>query len=446
MDTLLSIAILTPGKKKTLEACLASLDSLRQQVPCQLVIVDTGCDATHRALIEHYADTIVDFTWCDDFAAAKNAGLRACNGAWYLTIDDDEVFFDTTEIEEFFRSGDYQNYTSATMVLRDFYDWEERRYKDLIYRSLFQKVETLQWEGCVHEQLRYPKGREKHLNTIRGHYGYIFDTVEQRNEHSQRNIRLIQKMLEEQPDHMEEVLQLCQEYRTIEAWQDLLELSTRYLPMAEKRYGEKSAAVRILQCAQMDALVGNRDWDDGETFCHAVVKSIQNQETEQLRMEGVCAFAYFELVRMDYARGKDEAVLSDGNAYLNFYDSDGNRIELYSDYVFLDDVFSSYGYQLVCQMMMMAAMRSRQMDALSCLVHRIDWTSPHMMLHADFLSTVYEVAREDSYYPALNQLIGAMKKNDEIALQVMKQLLVDYMNQKTEAMEYYMGVRNDINA
>ena len=43
------------------------------------LLVDTGCNAEQRALAEKYADKIIDFIWCNDFAAARNAGLKeAC--------------------------------------------------------------------------------------------------------------------------------------------------------------------------------------------------------------------------------------------------------------------------------------------------------------------------------------------------------------------------------
>ena len=41
---------------------------------------------------------VVQFTWCDDFSKARNAGLEKARGQWFLYLDDDEWFIDTKEI------------------------------------------------------------------------------------------------------------------------------------------------------------------------------------------------------------------------------------------------------------------------------------------------------------------------------------------------------------
>ena len=43
-NPLLSISLLTANRPDTIIKCLDSLTSLRQNVPSELIIVDTGCD------------------------------------------------------------------------------------------------------------------------------------------------------------------------------------------------------------------------------------------------------------------------------------------------------------------------------------------------------------------------------------------------------------------
>ena len=54
--------------------------------------------------VREYTDNIVSFDWCDDFAAARNAGLEHAKGEWFLYLDDDEWFEDVTTIIDFFQS------------------------------------------------------------------------------------------------------------------------------------------------------------------------------------------------------------------------------------------------------------------------------------------------------------------------------------------------------
>ncbi len=64
-------------------------------------MTDTGCDTEVRNLIQRYSDNIIDFNWIQDFAA-RNAGLMRAKGLWFMYLDDDEWFDDTTDIIDFY--------------------------------------------------------------------------------------------------------------------------------------------------------------------------------------------------------------------------------------------------------------------------------------------------------------------------------------------------------
>ena len=88
---LLSISMLISGREE-MKKSLDSLQACKENIPCEIILVDTGCNKEQRQLAEQYADKIVNFTWCDDFAAARNAGLKLAEGEWFLYLDDDEWF------------------------------------------------------------------------------------------------------------------------------------------------------------------------------------------------------------------------------------------------------------------------------------------------------------------------------------------------------------------
>ena len=78
----LSIGIMFKNEIRCLERCLKSLRPLREAIPCEVVMADTGSTDGSRATAEQYADILIDFPWRNDFAAARNAILDRCSGSW----------------------------------------------------------------------------------------------------------------------------------------------------------------------------------------------------------------------------------------------------------------------------------------------------------------------------------------------------------------------------
>ena len=63
-----------------MQKSLESLMLFKNAFPTEIILVDTGCNKEQRKLAEKYADKIVSFTWCNDFAKARNAGIREVHG------------------------------------------------------------------------------------------------------------------------------------------------------------------------------------------------------------------------------------------------------------------------------------------------------------------------------------------------------------------------------
>ena len=84
MKTILTIALLASNRKDTIGRCLESLRPIRERIPTELVVIDTGCDSEVRKLLESHADVVENFAWCNDFSAARNETLRYAHGEWYL--------------------------------------------------------------------------------------------------------------------------------------------------------------------------------------------------------------------------------------------------------------------------------------------------------------------------------------------------------------------------
>jgi glycosyltransferase involved in cell wall biosynthesis len=86
---LLTVMVIARDEETTLPGLFASLVTLPKTL--QILVVDTGSqDGTCKLALDHGAD-VHDFTWCDDFSAARNHALALCHGKWILWLDADDI-------------------------------------------------------------------------------------------------------------------------------------------------------------------------------------------------------------------------------------------------------------------------------------------------------------------------------------------------------------------
>ena len=78
---LLTIGMIFRDDIRCIERCLKALQPLRDAVPCELIMADTGSADGSREVAERYADVVFDFPWINDFAAARNAVMERAPAA-----------------------------------------------------------------------------------------------------------------------------------------------------------------------------------------------------------------------------------------------------------------------------------------------------------------------------------------------------------------------------
>ena len=203
---LLSIGIIFKNEIRCLERCLKSLQPLRDALPCELVMADTGSDDGSREIAERYADLVFDFPWINDFAAARNAVIGRCSGTWYMSIDCDEwvdaniegfVAFLTTDEEFDFASVIIRNYNSPELE-------QGGNYSDFLAARLFRPSTGLRYEGTIHEHVAYKGDLHTMLirNAVFHHDGYLFQNDAARDEKQERNMVLLREKLEQDPNDL----------------------------------------------------------------------------------------------------------------------------------------------------------------------------------------------------------------------------------------------------
>ena len=83
----LSLCLIVRDAQGPLAAALASVAPFVEE----MVVVDTGSRDGSRAVAARHGARVLEFPWCDDFAAARNCSLQHARGDWIFWMDADDV-------------------------------------------------------------------------------------------------------------------------------------------------------------------------------------------------------------------------------------------------------------------------------------------------------------------------------------------------------------------
>lgn len=237
---LLSIGMIFRDDIRCIERCLQALQPLRETVPCQLVMADTGSVDGSRAVAERYADLVIDFPWINDFSAARNAVMDRCTGVWYLTVDTDEYLDeDFTQLTNFLLAPTSLQYSYGFVIIRN-YNSDEMLPGDCndfsavrIQRNDLGK----RYRGAIHESWYVHEGEPACdlLRVIFHHDGYAPDIFVKK---QKRNMLLLKKEQEESPRDISRILQCLESCYTREDARKYAELAIAYAEEFQSTYPE----------------------------------------------------------------------------------------------------------------------------------------------------------------------------------------------------------------
>ncbi len=167
----------------------------------EVVVVDTGSRDNTRIIAEGYGARIVDFSWRDDFAAARNAALEEAFGDWVLVLDADERL-------QPLRPIDFQRLLNAESAAAYRIELAGRRLDAVPPGGhpvrLFRNHAEIRYRSPVHEQILptlQPWAEARGLTVedapiIILHTGALRD---RRAEKRDRNLRILRRAAQEQP-------------------------------------------------------------------------------------------------------------------------------------------------------------------------------------------------------------------------------------------------------
>ena len=148
----ISVCMIVKNEEKVLARCLDSIADLVDEI----IIVDTGSTDATRAIAAGYTDQLYDFSWIDDFSAARNFAFSRATKEYIYSADADEVLSEENrqrfrllketllpeiEIVQMKYGNQLQNGTV--------YNFDEE------YRpKLFRRLRNFVWEEPIHEMVR----------------------------------------------------------------------------------------------------------------------------------------------------------------------------------------------------------------------------------------------------------------------------------------------------
>lgn len=399
---ILTISLLVSNRPDTVEKCLKSLDSLRNKVSNELILVDTGCGEQVRGIIEKYTDNIIEFEWCNDFSKARNAGLEKAKGEWFLYLDDDEWFEDTAEIEEFFLSGEYKNYSMADYKQRNYSNLKGTVYSDAPVRRMTRIEPITKFNYSIHEVLTIIPGKRKTFDTYVHHYGYIYKSKEDYYKHSQRNITPLLKELEMEPYELHHHIQIAQEYNVIDEQYKSIEISLKGI----EDFDPTKTSHLYLNGLMVNVVKGYSmiyQYENAIEYAEKFWKHKYLIYMAQAKLSYLLSMIY-------YAQKNYEKVLYYVQIYEKLYKKQIEDKDIYVDQktIFLEDTFEDkVVYSTFCNGVQASIQLKKTEDAKRFFSY-LDFSKKSLMLEQELLKTVCQgifTPDGDNYIEMLNQLL-----------------------------------------
>lgn len=220
----ISICIITKNESSLLKQCLERLVPHSKAGGHEIVVVDTGSTDDTLEMCKTYTDSIYEFSWINDFSAARNYAADHAANDWILCIDSDEFVTAWNEKDLQEQIARHPKGIGGFSLLctcgfgSSQYDSNAKVYR-LYDRRHFH------FERPIHEQLE-PFHRELGhpcfmLDIKADHFTYSGSPQELMAK-SERNIKLLKEELKKNPHDPYLLFQLGQSYYMIEDFETAL--------------------------------------------------------------------------------------------------------------------------------------------------------------------------------------------------------------------------------
>ena len=151
----ISLCMIVRDEEDVLGRCLESVYDLVDEI----VIVDTGSQDGTKEIAAAYTERIFDFTWIDDFAAARNAAFAKASCAYCMWLDADDVLLaaDRQKFKDL-KAGLGAQVDVVMLPYNVGFDAQGNVTFSYYRERIIRNNGTMCWQGAVHEAIS-PKGQ-----------------------------------------------------------------------------------------------------------------------------------------------------------------------------------------------------------------------------------------------------------------------------------------------
>jgi tetratricopeptide (TPR) repeat protein len=201
----ISLCVIARDEERFIGDCIDSAKPWVQEV----IVLDTGSRDRTREIAREHGARVEQFTWCDDFAAARNAAIDVATTDWILMLDADERL----DPEGAELLGHYASMAPVIpnginafcpLIVSQTLDGVGGRSVASRVMRFFPRMRDLRWVGAIHEDLQYVpeplRLRSIALDRVRiVHYGYDSTVYVERGKDA-RNTRLLEQEIQRHPE------------------------------------------------------------------------------------------------------------------------------------------------------------------------------------------------------------------------------------------------------
>ena len=179
-----SLCMIVKNEEDVLARCLESVSHLVDEV----VVVDTGSTDRTREIAGRFTGRVYDFTWTDDFAAARNYAFSLAEKDYCMWLDADDVLLDADRAA--FATLKETLDPDVNVVMAKYntgFDEGGNVTFSYFRERLIKNHAGMRWEGAVHEAVT-PVGRVVYSEFAVTHRKLHAD-------HPDRNLRIYESQL-----------------------------------------------------------------------------------------------------------------------------------------------------------------------------------------------------------------------------------------------------------
>lgn len=190
----ISACLIVRDEEKHINHCLESIKLLTDKI----IVVDTGSIDNTKQICLNFGAVIYDYEWCNNFSAARNFAASKADGDWILWIDADEEFVILNK-ENLLSELDNEMSDFLTINMTHYYGTypvsENKFHNSLGYR-FYRNFTKIKFVGTIHEHLDLTSYASIEVqktatsNAIIKHYGYMDETVNEKNK-ANRNLKML---------------------------------------------------------------------------------------------------------------------------------------------------------------------------------------------------------------------------------------------------------------